>query len=43
MHNYTQEPNAILTCPYDPLHRIRATQWHTHIIKCKKVDKHVYF
>ena len=37
MYKNTQDPNATLTCPYDPIHRIKGSAWHTHIIKCKKV------
>lgn len=37
MYNPSQDKNALLQCPYDPNHRVRASTWHTHLVKCKKV------
>jgi hypothetical protein len=41
MNNYVQDQNAFLICPYDSNHRIRGSTWHTHIIKCKKVNAEI--
>ena len=34
--SYNTDPNAIKTCPYDSSHKIAASRFQTHLIKCKK-------
>ncbi|XP_012286297.1 uncharacterized protein LOC105702916 [Orussus abietinus] len=30
------EPDPIITCPYDPVHRIRKSRMQVHLVKCRK-------
>ena len=32
------DPNELLTCPYDPVHRVAAKRFPYHLQKCRKVS-----
>lgn len=29
-------PNDWVTCPYDPIHRMKYSKFHNHFVKCQK-------
>ena len=35
----SSNPNELLTCPYDPVHRVAAKRFPYHLQKCRKVWK----
>lgn len=32
------DPDELVTCPYDPVHRLQRKRMPYHIVKCKKVS-----
>ncbi len=33
------DPDALVSCPYDPLHKVKGSSWHSHLIRCKRVNE----
>ena len=31
------DPEELLVCPYDPVHRVARKRMQTHLVKCRKV------